>query len=86
MEIGHLRGFNNSVKRRLSAPLRNGWKPLLKGALFVFEKGAAPQLPPQLRRWGAQLEKTRYLQGFFNRGVTKSDPLHSRRELRPLLL
>lgn len=57
MEIGHLRDFNNSVKWRLSAPLRNGWKPLLKGALFVFEKGAAPQLPPQLRRWGRNWRK-----------------------------
>ena len=39
MESGHLRGFNNSVKGRLSAPLRNGEKPLLKGALFCVFNG-----------------------------------------------
>lgn len=61
MEIGHLRGFNNSVKWRLSAPLRNGRKPDLKGALFVCLMGTRRGRGCRLMR---TTKKARYLQVF----------------------
>ena len=76
-KIGHLRGFKNSIKRHLSAPLRNGGKPLLKGALFVFEKGAAPQLPPATKtEGGATGENPLFTRVFDRWGAFHHPPIH----------